>query len=66
MNKCSIHINNIPNNIKNKIAQYIYQKPCLVGYKKISSKHKVPIIQLKDSTRIWMLKKEIKLYTKCK
>lgn len=66
MNKYLIKISTIPNNIKFRIAQYIYKKSYLVGYKKISSKHKVVIVQLTDNTRIWMLKKEIKLSTKLK
>lgn len=64
MNKKFVGILTIPKNIKIKISQNIYKKPYLVGYKKVSNKNKVPIIQLTDNTRIWMLKKEIKLYTK--
>nr|YP_009392713.1 cytochrome b6-f complex subunit PetP [Bostrychia tenella]ARW61275.1 cytochrome b6-f complex subunit PetP [Bostrychia tenella] len=66
MNKNIIRIHTIPNNIKVKVAQYIYKNLYIVGYKKISNKNKVPIIQLADNTRIWMLKKEIKSHIRFK
>lgn len=66
MNKNIVSISSIPSNIKITVAQYIYKKLYIVGYKKISNKNKVPIVQLADNTRIWMLKREIKLHIKFK
>nr|YP_009393549.1 cytochrome b6-f complex subunit PetP [Bostrychia simpliciuscula]ARW62111.1 cytochrome b6-f complex subunit PetP [Bostrychia simpliciuscula] len=66
MNKNCISIISIPNIIKSKISEKIYKKNYLVGYKKISNKNKVFIVELTNKTRIWMLKREIKLNTKLK
>jgi len=44
-----------------KITQYIYQTGKIVGYKKIYNNMIVPLIQFKDSTRIWILPNEIQL-----
>nr|YP_009397876.1 cytochrome b6-f complex subunit PetP [Sonderella linearis]ARW67062.1 cytochrome b6-f complex subunit PetP [Sonderella linearis] len=60
MKKYLIKIEIIPKNLKKRIiksSNYIFY---LAGYKKIFNKYKVPILELNDHTRIWMLKKEIK------
>nr|YP_009397470.1 cytochrome b6-f complex subunit PetP [Dasyclonium flaccidum]ARW66656.1 cytochrome b6-f complex subunit PetP [Dasyclonium flaccidum] len=64
MNKSLIHINRLPTKIRIRITRLISSKLYFIGYKKISNKYKVPIIQLQNSTRIWMLKKEIKFNIK--
>nr|YP_009396836.1 cytochrome b6-f complex subunit PetP [Ophidocladus simpliciusculus]ARW66022.1 cytochrome b6-f complex subunit PetP [Ophidocladus simpliciusculus] len=56
----SVNIIKAPLKIKAKIVQYMYKKLNFIGYKKLSNKHKIPILQLPDKKRIWMLKSEIK------
>nr|YP_009398716.1 cytochrome b6-f complex subunit PetP [Kuetzingia canaliculata]ARW67902.1 cytochrome b6-f complex subunit PetP [Kuetzingia canaliculata] len=58
MQKRLINIKLIPINIKNKILPYIYQQLHIVGYKTLINKYKVPIIQLKNEARIWILQHE--------
>nr|YP_009398481.1 cytochrome b6-f complex subunit PetP [Lophocladia kuetzingii]ARW67667.1 cytochrome b6-f complex subunit PetP [Lophocladia kuetzingii] len=59
MKKYLIKIDNIPNKIRKKILYHMYNKLYLVGYKRITKKQKVFIIQLSNETRIWLLKSEI-------
>nr|YP_009391268.1 cytochrome b6-f complex subunit PetP [Dipterocladia arabiensis]ARW59412.1 cytochrome b6-f complex subunit PetP [Dipterocladia arabiensis] len=54
-----IKIKNIPKNIKLKLIKHFYQDLYLVGYKKIKSNKKLPIIELFNYTRIWILPEEI-------
>lgn len=60
MNKYLIKIKKIPIKTKLQIIKCINQESCIVGYKKIHTNYKAPIIEFKDYTRIWMLKDEIK------
>jgi len=55
-----IKIKPIPINIKLKVFKYIHCDLYIVGYKKVKSVYCVPIIQLYDYNRIWLLPKEIK------
>nr|YP_010619885.1 hypothetical protein PNW48_pgp073 [Symphyocladia marchantioides]WAX03898.1 hypothetical protein [Symphyocladia marchantioides] len=60
MQEYSVKIKVIPNNIKKTISEYSNQNLKLVGYKKVSKYHIVPIIQFPDKKRIWILTEEIK------
>nr|QCI06064.1 cytochrome b6-f complex subunit PetP [Delesseria sanguinea] len=55
----SIKIKIIPQKIKIKFIKNLHEKLHIVGYKIINSKHKVPIIELSNYTRIWILPHEI-------
>ena len=55
------YINNIPTTIKFKFSKYFYQKLDIVGYKYINSIKKIPIIELFNYTRVWILPEEIKI-----
>ena len=55
-----IKIKLIPENIKQEINKNLYNKLTLVGYKKISNKHIVPLIEITNKYRIWVLISEIK------
>lgn len=50
---------NSKNNLK--IVNYIYKIGTVVGKRIISQNYTVPIIEFEDSTRIWVLPKEIDL-----
>jgi len=63
MKKSSINIKVLPTNIKNKLQELQLKELYIVGYKKILTKYKVPIVELKNFNRIWTLTKELK--TKC-
>lgn len=56
----------IPIKIKNRIITQINQTLRIVGYKTIRINHKVPIVELSDYTRIWLLPHEIIKYTHLK
>nr|YP_009392297.1 cytochrome b6-f complex subunit PetP [Osmundaria fimbriata]ARW60859.1 cytochrome b6-f complex subunit PetP [Osmundaria fimbriata] len=60
MREIPINLKLIPIKIKKKILPSVYKKLHLVGYKKILDTYKVPIIQLTNHTRIWILEYEIK------
>lgn len=60
MNKIIVKINNLPRKIKIKIIDYLSKNILLVGYKKISEQYRIPIIELSNKQRIWVLKHEIK------
>nr|ARW63756.1 cytochrome b6-f complex subunit PetP [Chondria sp. (in: red algae)] len=59
MNHITITINNIPSKIKERIIKHFFKKISLVGYKKISTQCKIPVIEFSNKTRIWVLKHEI-------
>nr|YP_009391883.1 cytochrome b6-f complex subunit PetP [Acrosorium ciliolatum]ARW60027.1 cytochrome b6-f complex subunit PetP [Acrosorium ciliolatum] len=61
MNKYSVNINIIPMKTKLQIMNYVNQKSWIVGYKRINSTYRAPIIEFKDFTRVWMLNNEITL-----
>lgn len=53
-----IKIKSVPIKIKLKVFKYFHYDLCIVGYKRIKSTYKAPIIQFHDYTRIWLLPKE--------
>nr|YP_010156009.1 cytochrome b6-f complex subunit PetP [Cumathamnion serrulatum]QQY85406.1 cytochrome b6-f complex subunit PetP [Cumathamnion serrulatum] len=57
----SIKIKTIPQKIKIKVIKSLHKKVHIVGYKVINSQNKVPIIELSNYTRIWILPNEIKI-----
>nr|YP_009394159.1 cytochrome b6-f complex subunit PetP [Rhodomela confervoides]ARW62721.1 cytochrome b6-f complex subunit PetP [Rhodomela confervoides] len=60
MNQYWISLKIIPNKISKKIIKHVYDNLKVVGYKQISHRYKVPIIQFPDKRRVWVLKYEIK------
>lgn len=62
MQKKRIKIKKIPLNIKLKYIFNINKQFKIVGYKKIKIQYIVPIIELNNYTRIWLLSYEIKPY----
>lgn len=64
MKQYLVNIHVIPIKTKLKIINYINNKSYIVGYKKINSNYKVPIIEFKDYTRVWMLNNEIEITSK--
>nr|WGH13074.1 cytochrome b6-f complex subunit PetP [Echinothamnion sp.] len=59
MQRYLVKIKFIPNNIKKKINEKLYKNLKLVGYKKISQDHTIPIIQFSNKRRIWLLNREL-------
>nr|YP_009326683.1 hypothetical protein [Membranoptera platyphylla]AMJ16940.1 hypothetical protein [Membranoptera platyphylla] len=57
----SIKIKTIPQKIKLKLIKHLHKKLHIVGYKVINSESTVPIIELSNYTRIWILPNEIKI-----
>nr|YP_009398931.1 cytochrome b6-f complex subunit PetP [Cliftonaea pectinata]ARW68161.1 cytochrome b6-f complex subunit PetP [Cliftonaea pectinata] len=64
MYKALINIKKIPNNIKIKIGKSKDQQLYLVGYKETFNKKKLPIIELSNNNRVWMLNEEIEFSIK--
>lgn len=60
MKRNLVNIKLIPQNIKEEINKHLQDKLMLVGYKKISNKHIVPIIEISNKYRLWVLINEIK------
>nr|YP_009393338.1 cytochrome b6-f complex subunit PetP [Symphyocladiella dendroidea]ARW61900.1 cytochrome b6-f complex subunit PetP [Symphyocladiella dendroidea] len=60
MQEYLIKIKFIPNNINKTIIVNSNPNLKLVGYKKISRYHIIPIIQFPNKKRIWLLTNEIK------
>nr|QCI04129.1 cytochrome b6-f complex subunit PetP [Antithamnionella ternifolia] len=59
----SITYKPISNKINSQILYYKNKSGYIIGYKNIYNGNKVPIVQFKDFTRIWILPKEInKIY----
>lgn len=59
-----IKIKKLPIKIKLKFIEYLHKQLNIVGYKIIQSNYQVPIIELSNHIRIWMLPYEIKIYSK--
>nr|YP_010485014.1 cytochrome b6-f complex subunit petP [Hypnea cervicornis]UVW80708.1 cytochrome b6-f complex subunit petP [Hypnea cervicornis] len=55
----TVKITKLKNNKNSKLAKFFYKTGTIIGTKKIKNKILVFIIELKDYSRIWMLKKEI-------
>ena len=55
----SIQIITIPKKIKPLIIQNYHECQNIIGYKKINSSQKIPIIQVNTNIRIWTLCEEI-------
>nr|YP_010904300.1 hypothetical protein REQ04_pgp076 [Catenella fusiformis]WCH57551.1 hypothetical protein [Catenella fusiformis] len=54
-----IKIIKVNKNVNAKIIDYLHKNGITAGKKVIRQKFTVPIIELKDYTRIWMLTEEI-------
>lgn len=59
-----VNIKLIPQNMKQKMNKHLHSKLTLVGYKKILNKHIVPIIEIPNKHRVWVLISEIELSKK--
>ena len=59
MKKYAINIKFIPKNIKYKVTERSLNKLKFVGYKQITHNCVIPLIQLPNKKRIWLLKQEI-------
>lgn len=57
----SIKIKTIPQKIKLKLIKHFHKRLHIVGYKIINLENRVPIIELSNYTRIWILPNEIKI-----
>lgn len=60
MRRNLVNIKLIPYNIKQEVDKHLHNKLSLVGYKKISSKHILPIVEVSNKYRIWVIISEIK------
>nr|YP_009296161.1 cytochrome b6-f complex subunit [Sebdenia flabellata]AOM65096.1 cytochrome b6-f complex subunit [Sebdenia flabellata] len=58
-----IYIKAINNKINIQIANYLYKKGRIVGEKILFNYKRVPIIELDNYTRIWMLPEELDIAT---
>nr|YP_009295297.1 hypothetical protein BI108_pgp098 [Dasya binghamiae]AOH77309.1 hypothetical protein [Dasya binghamiae] len=59
-----VKIRKVPIKIKLKYLKYFHKKLDIVGYKVINLNYLVPIIELSNYTRIWILPNEIKIKSK--
>lgn len=55
-----VKITKLKKNKNSKLTNFLYKTGTIIGTKKIKNKIMAPIIELKDYSRIWILKQEIK------
>nr|QCI07261.1 cytochrome b6-f complex subunit PetP [Hypnea pannosa] len=60
----TIKITQLKRNENSKITKFLYKTGTIIGTKKIRNQFTVFIIELKDYSRIWMLKQEITVLSK--
>nr|YP_010903899.1 hypothetical protein REP96_pgp076 [Hypnea musciformis]WCH56950.1 hypothetical protein [Hypnea musciformis] len=59
-----VKITRLKSNKNSKVAKFLYKTGTMIGTKKIRNQILVFIIELKNHSRIWMLKQEIKKLSK--